>query len=92
VLKRVYGELVERPALRKNKGYFRKIVTDKSIILRYLFETEEQARDFYSTLTDESNFIKKQMTEMFKKIPYNQYSKTVKTVVFKNSNGETLDL
>jgi hypothetical protein len=91
-LKTAYGILVEKPALRANNGSFKKITANNEVILQYSFETEQQARNFYSIWNDNTNIVKKKTIEMANQLPKDEFSQTTKAVVFKNPNGEILSL
>lgn len=90
-LREVYWVMGLRPTYRANKGTFNKIVEPNKTTLEYIFETEEQARNFYKVFMDDSHPIKKKIVEMVKKLPKERFSKTKRSIVLKGPDGNILD-
>lgn len=82
-----------RPLFKEYNCTFNKIVENDRIVLEYIFETEEDARSFYSkAIADNTNLLNKKINEMIRKLPADQFAKSERTVIFKDPNGVVLSI
>jgi hypothetical protein len=90
-LNELYRKTFIRPVFKENNGVFkRKVIGNNLVITEYIFETEEQARNFYSVLTDDTNPLKNELFQMILELPSRNFAQTEKTMVLKGPNGEIL--
>lgn len=90
-LREVYWIIKLRPSYRENKGSYNRIVEWNKVTHEYSFETEEQVRNFYAVFMDDSHPLKKRIVELIKKMPLEQFSKSKRTILLKDPNGNILD-
>ena len=91
-LKDIYRKIVLRPILKLNQGIYNKIVTEDQITHEYLFETEEQARNYYAVMNDVTNPLYIKLKETISRLRKNSFAKTQKNVTLQDTDGNYLEL